>query len=205
MGDLEMSNPTSDNQKKLYKEPTVLIWIFSTALWGMLFTIPNTLGADYMVKNFGLDKSEAASVLLTQGLVELATRLLMVVIGKKLPKTRGSYALIYSVCCVLVGINSIQVTFQGSSLAAWAYFMLLQPPVAIMNCLVYAATENIFGSSSVEEVWSFTNLFLAIGFTAGPTIATMFSDMHQGVFVAGVLATLGGCLLAFLYTKAKTK
>ena len=48
-------------------------------------------------------------------------------------------------------------------------------------------------------------VFLAIGFTAGPTLATQFSDMHQGVFVAGVLACLGGGLLALLYAKAKNK
>merc|ERR1719483_1754793 len=191
---------------KLLAQPQVLIWIFATALWGMLFTIPNTLGTDYMVNNFGLAKTEAASVLSSQGFVELVTRLLMVVIGKKLPKKVGSYALIYSICCFLVGVNCVWVSFQDSKFAAWTYFLLLQPPVAIMNCLIYAATENIFGSASVESVWAFTNLFLAVGFTAGPIMCTFimkFADMHQAVFVAGVLASVGSGLLAVLFLKAK--
>jgi len=191
---------------KLLAQPQVLIWIFATALWGMLFTIPNTLGTDYMVNNFGLAKTEAASVLSSQGFVELVTRLLMVVIGKKLPKKVGSYALIYSICCFLVGVNCVWVSFQDSKFAAWSYFLLLQPPVAIMNCLIYAATENIFGSASVESVWAFTNLFLAVGFTAGPIMCTFimkFADMHQAVFVAGVLASVGSGLLAILFLKAK--
>lgn len=191
---------------ELLAQPQVLIWIFATALWGMLFTIPNTLGTDYMVDNFGLAKTEAASVLSSQGFVELVTRLLMVLIGKKLPKKVGSYALIYSICCFLVGVNSVWVSFQDSKFAAWSYFLLLQPPVAIMNCLIYAATENIFGSASVESVWPFTNLLLAVGFTAGPIMCTFimkFADMHQAVFVAGVLASFGSGLLGILFLKAR--
>ena len=106
---------------ELLAQPQVLIWIFATALWGMLFTIPNTLGTDYMVNNFGLAKTEAASVLSSQGFVELVTRLLMVLIGKKLPKKVGSYALIYSICCFLVGVNSVWVSFQDTKFAAWSY------------------------------------------------------------------------------------
>jgi len=200
------AKPESSLNLDLLKDPKVLIWIFSTALWGMLFTIPNTLGTDYMVNNFGLSGSEAADVLSTQAFVELLTRLVMVVIGKKLPKNRGFYALIYSICCFLVGINCIIVSFQDSKFAAWSYFLLLQPPVAIMNCLIFAATENIFGAESVESVWPFTNLLLAIGFTIGPIMCTSIMkfgvDMHQGVLVAGILASVGGGLLALLYTKA---
>lgn len=203
---VEKNTTQSSLDFKLLTQPQVLIWIFATALWGMLFTIPNTLGTDYMVNNFGLAKAEAASVLSSQGFVELVTRLLMVVIGKKLPKKVGSYALIYSVCCFLVGVNCVWVSFQVSKFAAWTYFLLLQPPVAIMNCLIYAATENIFGSARVESVWSFTNLLLAVGFTAGPIMCTFimkFADMHQAVFVAGVLASVGSGLLAILFLKAR--
>ena len=75
-----------------------------------------------------------------------------------------------------------------------------------MNCLIYAATENIFGSASVESVWPFTNLLLAVGFTAGPIMCTFimkFADMHQAVFVAGVLASFGSGLLGILFLKAR--
>ena len=118
---IEKNTTQSSLDFKLLTQPQVLIWIFATALWGMLFTIPNTLGTDYMVNSFGLAKAEAASVLSSQGFVELVTRLLMVVIGKKLPKKVGSYALIYSVCCFLVGVNCVWVSFQVSKFAAWTY------------------------------------------------------------------------------------
>lgn len=188
------------------RDGKVLIWIIATALWGMLFTIPNTLGSDYMTREFNMTSEEASKVLASTGVVELITRLMIATFGTLLPTSRGTYSGIYSLCCFFVGASCLLVTTQSSNLAAWAYFLLIQPPVAIMNCLIYAATENIFTSKWTQSVWPFTNLCLAIGFTSGPIMCTLIlkvADFHQGVLVAGVLSTLGGGLLAVLYTKSK--
>jgi len=119
---------------------------------------------------------KATAILSWQGTAELIMRVLLVFTSAFLPKKKGSYAWMFSLCSFLVGFLCIFISVKNTLASAWFFFMAICGPLGFLNAMVYTASENVFGVDLIDHVWPWTNLSLALGFASGPFIFEVLAN-----------------------------
>lgn len=204
----------------VFSDLKVWAWLIGTTLWSLMFTVPLTNGVDIITNNYQYETTSengtiifenmttdtAVKILSANGFIELAVRFLCIAVGPKLPKFSGSYGYIYAVTCMLLGGLTYMSTLNNTEMLAWGFFLLLPFPVGVMNGMIFGGTANIFGNSLVKTVWPFTNVLLAVGFTAGPILFSevkALSDIVSALRLFSVIAVVGAVVMLWLGMKAK--
>lgn len=183
-------------------------WLIGTGLWSMIYTVPLTLGKEYITSQFYenpvdlssndtllntaqlMSADTAATILSMNGIMELATRFMCVALCPRVPNVAGIYGYIYCGACIVTGIFCFGVTLASSATMAWAFFLVLPFPLGVMNGMIYGGTENMF-KKDVKNVWPFTNVLLAVGFAVGPIILKFVTEYFNAIAIAEGTETIG--------------